>query len=425
MFQDWKDRFTRFLLWSQKYTKTDMLYLAHGGFWLTLGQGVSSLSTLALAVAFANLVPPETYGAYKYILSIASIFAIFSLPGMQKSVSRAAARGHAGVIHGTTRQRVLFSLIGSIAALATSAYYLLNENVELSLALLIIAVALPIFDTFTGYIAHFAGVRRFDLQTKYYALTQTVSVTVLIATLFFTNNLIFILLGYFLPLAIIRMLLYWNITRSIPKEIDATEEKQSLTYGKHLTAMNILGVVAGNIDKILLWKFLGPAQLAIYAFAIAIPEQFKGPLRGVGDLAFPKFATQTPEQMGNALSSLWWKLGVYALILCATSIAYIMLAPYIFKLLFPLYMESVIYSQIYALSLISAVSVIPIAALEAQKKTVTQYFLNTIQSVTSVVLMVVLTPIFGVLGVVCGIVIGRLVSTIYVIGTAVYMFKRQ
>ena len=70
------------LRWSEKWTKTDMIYLARGGFWLTLGQVISSLSAFLLAIAFANLLPKETYGEYKYILSIASILAIPTLTGM-------------------------------------------------------------------------------------------------------------------------------------------------------------------------------------------------------------------------------------------------------------------------------------------------------------------------------------------------------
>lgn len=411
MFQDWKNRFTRFLLWSQKYTKTDMVYLASGGFWLTLGQVVSSLSALALAVAFANFVPSETYGAYKYILSIASIFAIFTLPGMQTTISRAAARGHVGVIYKATEQRILFSFIGSVVALMGSAYYFLNENIELSLAFLVIATTLPIFDTFTGYLAHLAGIRRFDLQTKYHALTQIVSVPTLVVTLFFTENLIYILLAYFLPLVATRALIYWNALRTITKETDASEEKQSITYGKHLTVMNILGVVAGNIDKILLWKFLGPTQLAIYAFALAIPEQLKGPLKGAGELALPKFAAQTPEQVRASLPALFRKLALYALGLLGISVIYILTAPYIFALLFPHYMESVLYSQIFALSLVTGVSSIALAILSAQKKTTVQYVITTIQPLISIALFLLFIPLYGIMGAIIAFVMSRFIAT--------------
>jgi len=60
-----KDKIYRLLRRSEKYFKTDMVYLAHGGFWLTLGQIISSAASFLLAIAFANLLPKETYGTYK------------------------------------------------------------------------------------------------------------------------------------------------------------------------------------------------------------------------------------------------------------------------------------------------------------------------------------------------------------------------
>ena len=83
----------RGLLWSEKYIKTDMVYLARSGFWLLFGQGTTLLSVLALSIVFANFLPKETYGTYKYILSLTGIFSIFTLPGMTTALIRATARG--------------------------------------------------------------------------------------------------------------------------------------------------------------------------------------------------------------------------------------------------------------------------------------------------------------------------------------------
>ncbi|HEX5774894.1 MAG TPA: oligosaccharide flippase family protein [Candidatus Paceibacterota bacterium] len=418
MVQDWKDRLVRTLLWSQKYTKTDMVYLARGGFWLTLGQAVTSLSALALAIAFANLVPPETYGTYKYLLSIAGVFAIFTLPGMNMAFARAVAQGHEGLISSITRSRVAHSFLGSAVALAGSGYYFLNENLELSLALLVIAATLPVFDTTTGYLSYLLGKRRFDLQTTYHLLTQAVSVAVLIGTIFFTHNIILILLAYFVPLILVRGFLYFRTVRAISKdEAGVDETRETHTYGKHLTAMQILAVISGNIDKILLWKFFGPTQLAIYAFALAIPEQIKGPLKGVGELAFPKFAAQTPEQIRASLPALFRKIGLYALGLLAISVVYILAAPYIFALLFPQYMESVLYSQIFALSLVTGASSIALAILSAQKKTTVQYAVTTVQPLITVALLLFLVPLYGVMGAILALVASRFIAAFIFLGS--------
>lgn len=408
-------RLYRLLRWSERYTKTDMVYLVSGGFWIVLGQIVAALSAFILAIAFANLAPQETYGTYKYLTSIAAMFAIFSLPGMGVAVTRASAQGNEHVIHSTTHFRIVFSLIGTAIALLGSGWYFIHNNNELTLALLIIAATLPAFDTTTSYLSYLIGKRRFDLQTTYQAMTHIVGVAILIAALLFTDNILIILLAYFLPLATIRGAFYFATVRMIPFKKQDNADTETRKYGLHLTVMSILSTAASQIDKILLWQFLGPAQVAIYTFAIAIPEQLKGPLKGMADIAFTKFASQTPEEIRHNLPYLWRKLRLYAIGVFCISVAYILAAPFIFALLFPLYTDSVIYSQIFALSLVTSVSSIAVAILSAQKKTAAQYVLTTIQPLITIALLLMLVPLYGVMGAIVAIVISRFIaSTIYI-----------
>lgn len=415
--RDWPIRALR---WSQTHTKTDMLYLASGSYWLIVGQAIASLSALALAIAFANLVSPEVYGVYKYALSLAGIFAIASLPGMNTAIARAAARGHESVIHAVTRSRILHACAGSLVALAGSIYYLSRGNPELSIALLIIAATLPFFDTLTSHLFYFAGKRRFDTRTKYQAAIQITSAFILLATLLVTKNVIIILLAYFIPLSLMRAVQYTRVTRDIPRT-PTGEDANVVRYGKHLTAMQLLGMIAGELDKVLIWKFLGPAQVAVYTFALAIPEQVKGPLKGVGELAFPKFAAQTPEQIRNNLPALWRKLVLYGLGLLGMSLVYIAAAPYIFTFIFPQYSASILYSQLFALGMVTNIASIPIAVLAAQQKTSQQYVLSNIQPVIAIGLFVLLIPPYGIMGAIVASLISKFITAIAYLGSLYFV----
>jgi len=59
----------KILRYSERYTQTDMVYFASGGFWLLLGQFISTISAFLLLIAFANFLPKEVFGTYQYILA--------------------------------------------------------------------------------------------------------------------------------------------------------------------------------------------------------------------------------------------------------------------------------------------------------------------------------------------------------------------
>jgi len=118
-----KIRLYNLLRWSQKYTKTDMVYLAKGGSWLTLGQIVSTIASFLSAIAFANLLPRETYGQYKYILSITSILAIPTLAGINTAVIRAIARGYEGSFIPALKTKIKWGLLGGITSIGLAGYY--------------------------------------------------------------------------------------------------------------------------------------------------------------------------------------------------------------------------------------------------------------------------------------------------------------
>ena len=73
-----KNKTKKFLLWSQKYTRLDMVYIASSGFWTTASFGINTLLSVGLTFVFANFIPKETYGLYKYIMSLSGALAFLT-----------------------------------------------------------------------------------------------------------------------------------------------------------------------------------------------------------------------------------------------------------------------------------------------------------------------------------------------------------
>lgn len=411
-----KTKIYNLLRWSEKYTKTDMVYLTKGSFWLTLGYAVSTGSAFLLAIAFANLLPKEVYGNYRYVLSLFGILAIPNLSGMETALTRTVAQGNEGSLMPVIKTRIRWGILGGIASLFTASYYyFFAHNPNLTMAFLITAAFLPLMDPLGSYSAVLTGKKLFGVSTKYFVITQIVSTAGLLTAILMTDNLFIILLAYFAPYTAMRYI-YLKITLK-KFQTNQNRDPNTISYGKHLSLMNVISTIATYLDRLLVFHYLGAVQLAIYSFAIALPEQIKALLKGIDALVLPKFSERTKEEIKQ---TIWGKVFRFGIAISVITIIYILAAPFVFKVFFPQYLDSVFYSQIFAISLLAGINTFHFSALQAQKAQKELYHFNIWSSLIEIFLLLVLLHFYGLMGIVLARVFTRFANS----GLTFWLWKK-
>ncbi|MFC1721251.1 oligosaccharide flippase family protein [Patescibacteria group bacterium] len=411
-----KQKIYNWLKWSEKYTQTDMIYLTKSGSWLLLARIVLLISSLLLSVAFANLLPKETYGSYQYILSIAALLAIPTLTGINTALMKAVAQRAEGSIIPALKTRMRWGLLGGLASLFVAGYYYLNGNDSLTIVFLIIAVFMPIMDPLGIYGSFLTGKKLFKTSAFYSAISQITNVLTLSTVIFFTNNILLIIFAYYIMHTTLRFVFLVCTIKKFKK--NDTVASDTIPYGKHLSLMGIIGTIAIQADKILMWHFFGAAQLAVYAFALSPISQLRSFLGSIETLAFPKFAGKNIETIKKTLPSKMLRL---FLVLIIPVGLYIIAAPYIYSLLFPQYMDSVVYSQFFALTLLFFPQKLMGTTLTAHAHKRALYVISIINPTVKILGLIILLPIFGLAGAIAALTIPYAVNTIVL----TYFFRKM
>jgi O-antigen/teichoic acid export membrane protein len=188
-------------------------------------------------------------------------------------------------------------------------------------------------------------------------------------------------------------------------------------YGKHLSIIGLVTGLASTLDQIFLFHYAGAAELALYSFAIAIPEQMKGQMKNISNMFQARYAPRPSSEIKRDIGNkvLWYGLASGALVL-----AYIAGAPIIFHLLFPNYADAVLYSQIYVLSILSHTWDPQSAYLLAKKRTRALYVQYSVYAVTLTLGMLLGVTLWGLLG----LVIARVTARFIMAGVG-YLLYRQ
>jgi O-antigen/teichoic acid export membrane protein len=404
------------LHWLERYTKTDMLYLAKGGFWLGLGQFVSSGAAFLTSIAFANLLAPEVFGVYKYILSINSLLLITTLAGMDSAVTQSVARGFEGTLAVGVRTKMKWGLIGSIASLGIALYYFYQGNMMLTVAFSITAVFVPLTESFDMFNSLLWGKKLFDVQTKYNVTKKIIALVAMISAIYFTKNLYWILAVYFLSIVIPNVYFLYKTKKNYLDNNNVDPE--SMKYGKNLSGIYVIALLLAELDKILVFHFVGAVDLAVYSLALAPTDQIKGLLKNVNSLAMPQFSQRTPKEIKK---TIWHKVWILGLGVTSIVAVYVLLAPIFFKLFFPKYLASIHFSQIMAISLIPIILAGFIyTVLESQKAQKQLYQYNVYSSALNIVILFPLIYYFGI----WGAVFSRLITRIFTFFLSAMLINR-
>jgi len=387
-----------------------MVYLAKGGFWMSLNQAVIVVSAFVLSISFANLLPKEVYGNYRYLLSIVGIVTAFTLTGMNTSVMRSIAQGTEGSLKKAFIIQILWnSAIVNIICISFALFYFYNNNFLFAGSLLILGLLTPLLNAANTFSAYLVGKKEFSTLFFLNLIIQLSNIIAIISVLFITDNILILIATYFSVQTLLYLISYFYTVQTFPpnKEVDQT----AIAYGFHLSLLSGLKVVAQHIDHFLTFLFLGPIAVAIYHFASAIPQQFEGLSKTLATLAFPKIV----ERENNEKQLYNLKIVQLLLLFLIICIFYIVLAEFIFGLFFPSYIESIIYSQIISLTIVfSGPTTYLLNVLQARANKTNLYKYNIVTALIQIVLLATLTYSFGIWGLITARIISSVFNLIYI-----------
>ncbi len=392
---------------SESLFKTDMIYLAKGNFWLLAVQISALFAGLLSSIAFANLLPKDAYGIYRYILSVSSIVGAFSLTGISTAMLHAAGKGGQEVLKNGSYLNLRWSFGVILISLILGSYYLIRDNTTLGISLYIIGAITPILGSLSLFSPFLIGKKDFRLNSFYGVIRNFLPIFFIVGGLLITNNPVWIISLYFIGHTLSALVGYLGTLKKYPPNQTAESPKLA-RYSKHLSVIGVLNTLAEHADKIIIFQFVGAAELAVYAFATSLPLQIKGILKNIPQLAFPKY---TDKQFIDLKQDIPKKMITFSLGIVPIVLLYIISAPLIFEVLFPQYLGSIKMSQIFSISLIFYSGSIITTAFQAHEKIRELYYTNIFSTIAKLVSLGVLAYLFGVWGIVYARIVYELLST--------------
>lgn len=404
-----KTKLVQLLRWSEKYIKTDMTYLTKGGFWLLLGHGIQMISGLVLTIAFVNLLPKEIYGTYQFIISAATVVSAFTLTGMTTAVSRAAARGEDGSMRPAVRTQFVWSSGIVLAGAALAVYYYANGNNTLALSFLIVGTFAPFVEGFGLARSYLIGKKLFKESTMLGLWRRFIPVVSLLLTLLLTHNPVALIFAYFCSNAVSAGILYWIIVRKY--RLPYKRDPELTAYSKHLSFIRTISDITNQVDKILVWTFLGAVPLAVYTLAQFPVTHIQSIFKVLRGLTFPKMNVVSFNELQQILPH---KARVFLLGNVGIVAIYILIAPVVFALLFPTYHESVLISQLLVLTILASPRTLYWQALVAHDKKREMYIVSFSQNIVKLILLLILLPLYGIWGAIGALLLTNIYDNILI-----------
>lgn len=372
-----------------------MVYFTNGAFWLVLGQAVLVVIGFVSAIVFANFLPAEEYGNFRYIISLAAIIGSFSLSGLGVAVSGAVARGAEGSLPYAYRAILMWGWVMVVGGALIAGYYFLRGNMLLGVGVLLAGASSPFLVSASLYDSFFEGKKIFSVRALYSVLRNAIPTICVVTAVLLTHNIYVIVCAYFVSNVITSTLLHRRAVRL--HVANTSVENGIMKNGIHVSFMNLVGALATNIDRVLIFTMIGGTPLAVFSFAQAPLAYVQTGFQMIKSMVFPKFATRTVAEIKQ---SAWVKVLQLLIVAILMTIGYWFLAPFFFQTFFPKYSDSIEVTQWLGLMMLTTPVIIYAQALFAHKKHTELHIIKISSLIAKVAALLILIPSYGLIGVV-------------------------
>lgn len=266
--------------------------VARNAGWVFLLRIIQKISALAMMYFLVRGLSQEQFAFFNLVLTAISLLSVFTLPELTTTVTQSVARGFPGTYRRIMPLSFGASWLGSLCLLGVALWlYLSGEPQEQPIAFVLTAILFPFsmglqqWKGFKKGMEDFKGIARLAGQVH---IIQTIFIT--LAIVMYPGNVIIPICIYMMAGCFRNVLQTVRALRLIPKDAPAEENSQS--YGIKASLISVVNLLANNIDKLLLYFFISPVQMAILVAAEKIPELMKNMIQDMGNVVMPRFAKQ-------------------------------------------------------------------------------------------------------------------------------------
>ncbi|MDD3175228.1 MAG: oligosaccharide flippase family protein [Candidatus Nanoarchaeia archaeon] len=332
----------------------DLNYFVKNGFWLNVSQFFNILKYFVLSIIFANFLTKNAFGEYNFIMSVLAIMSVIALPGMSNTIFKSVSEKFHGNYFLSLKKIFNYSLIGSLALIFVSAYYFFS-NFILASAFLFLAVIFPIYILCPQYVNFFNGLKKFELQAKLSSFFNFISTLIIIGVVFYTNNILYILLSMILTQVLIQGYYTFFLVKKYIKNNNV--DLKSVEFGKKISLSSAYSTVALRLDSLIVATLLGFEELAIYTIITVIPNQIKTMSSTFTPLFLPKLVENKNTTKKDIRRHFWRIL----LITSGLILVYVVCAKFIFQIFYPQYLAYWKWSALFSISILSFATTIQYA----------------------------------------------------------------
>ncbi len=373
--------------------------------WMVGGQFLVSVVTFFLTYVLANFVSKEVVGEYRLVLALYSTISVCALYGMSTALMQSVAAGKTGSVYTAFRLKLQYGTIGTLIFICLAVYYFVSgAHPSLLVPLLLCAVMLPVLEAYSLYSPYLQGVARFRESSIGLTLDRSLTAVMVALAAFLAPALLPLTAAYLITHGVVQFFLYRHALTLEPPSQE--HDPGMVSYARHITVMSIVSAITAQLDKYILFIFFGPVPLALFWIASTIPQEVGRVVSMVTSTFFPRFVQTAHESLVRVVRRLFWYASVALGLLGAL---YVVIARPLFAWLFPEYSDA----DGLSIALMFGFGFVPYLVVwqmfSAKRNVRALYYLSVAEPILTILLYIVLIPVWGLWGITAAVCIKTLV----------------
>lgn len=309
---------------------------------------LQNLSSLLLMMLMVRIVSREEMGAYQLIVAAIGIAGMTCLPGLGNAIIQSVARGFAG----TYRRAVPLAFGASLLGAAGLLVFALAQVGQARELVFPGAVAAALLFPFSSGLQKWAPVLTGRGAFRHLARQRGVATLVAfggsaIALWTIEPSIVVVVLVTNLVMAAQNIWMTVRLHRAIAANEPA--EEGAIVYGLRTSLYDVVNTLGNHADKVLLFYFLSPEAVAVYAIAERVPELLKNYLQSLRSVFMPAFSRASAYTPAMARQINRVGAGISVAIL---AIAFLVVPWFVPVMFTQAYADAVLYCQLLLATLV-------------------------------------------------------------------------